>query len=389
MRWALPAFLMLAFLIFPMARALSVSDFNCIDIGSSSMTIVWYTDAVSNSTIFYGINSSDYSINKSRNDAVNNHSMIIEGLRPGTVFWIYASSCDYLGCGNSLSYSCKTAAYEPPVITGVSLLSVDSDSAQVVFQVSPYASTGIMWGSAPSKYGRWMNKTVVRSNHFFEIENLDAEKKYYYALTACNPLGCAVSPEYSFQTSADITPPVIGGAYPLGLLADGSEFVEMGVSTNEDSHCAFSNNSNVSYFRKPWNFNSPNPRNHTVLIRVESNRNYSFYVRCADLKYNPTVSDLVISFSTSQVNASRPASQNQTGNNATDRKRASNATSSNQSAGLNNGTVSNPGRLEQNPLDMFQYAALPLIGVAVGAAIYYFYRKRKGHPPETKGASEG
>lgn len=78
--------------------------------GTTSATIIWTTDELATSTVFYGTNSNTNSI-ASSTTLVTTHSVSLTGLASSTLYFYNVKSCDVAGnCNTSLQSSFITAA---------------------------------------------------------------------------------------------------------------------------------------------------------------------------------------------------------------------------------------------------------------------------------------
>jgi len=84
-------------------------------ISRDSAIITWNTDELTNSTVYYGINSSDLNESSGINNYVKSHSITLTGLAANTTYYYYVQSCyQPIGiCVNSTQYSFMTRPETP------------------------------------------------------------------------------------------------------------------------------------------------------------------------------------------------------------------------------------------------------------------------------------
>ncbi len=78
---------------------INLSNVTVSNIGENTATITWDTSEESNSIVFYDTNvsASEPENNKSNSNFVNNHSITLEGLDDGTLYYYAVMSCDKAG----------------------------------------------------------------------------------------------------------------------------------------------------------------------------------------------------------------------------------------------------------------------------------------------------
>ncbi len=77
---------------------------------SSTAIIIWTTEEMANSTVYYGTTVSTGSKSSSAS-LTQSHSVILNGLSDSTLYYYNVSSCDYSGnCNNSIQYNFTTSA---------------------------------------------------------------------------------------------------------------------------------------------------------------------------------------------------------------------------------------------------------------------------------------
>ncbi len=88
-----------------------ISNIAIASLTNVSATISWQTDSYSNSSIIFGPASGSYPYLSGQNDNVRAHSVILNNLQNGTIYYYKVSSCNLFGCSQSLENSFNTLAF--------------------------------------------------------------------------------------------------------------------------------------------------------------------------------------------------------------------------------------------------------------------------------------
>ena len=91
---------------------------------------------------------------------------------------------------------------------------------------------------------------------------------------------------YMFQVSSpapDMTPPVISGGTPTGVLGAGTTSAIMGVTTNENAYCRYNQGSDSAYGAMTNAFSLTGAMTHSIsLTGLTNGTSYVYFVRCED-----------------------------------------------------------------------------------------------------------
>lgn len=94
----------------------------------------------------------------------------------------------------------------------------------------------------------------------------------------------------------DSTPPVIVGE-PQGLLPGGTTQVEISITTDEITLCAYATSSGIAYESMPNSFGATFQTNHRKVITGLTNQSTTtLYIRCRDYQNNPNPDDYILQF---------------------------------------------------------------------------------------------
>jgi phosphodiesterase/alkaline phosphatase D-like protein len=198
-----------------------------------SATIMWFTDEVSTSAIYYSLDSS-YAADRTDNRFVTDHSISLTNLRPDTTYHYRIASTDQ--SGNSfesidIDYTFTTdsaADSEPPIITfGPAVKEVTTNSAYAEWKTHEPATSFVEFGT-DSTYGQIVGSTELNLEHRVALTGLTAGTQYHYFVRSADGSRNTVSTDWidiTFRTldQADDTPPnLIAGPYALNITSTGA-----------------------------------------------------------------------------------------------------------------------------------------------------------------------
>jgi hypothetical protein len=182
------------------------------NITTSSATITWTTDQAASSQVNYGLTSAYGSSSQLGSSLVTGHSVVLNGLTPGTTYDFDVVSASSSGTGTSANYTFVTAAVAtPPVISNIQT-SVTSNSATITWTTDQAASSQVNYG-ATTAYGSSspVDSSFVTS-HSVTISGLVPGTTYNFEVVSENVAALTtISPNGTFVTSAsNATPPYVG-----------------------------------------------------------------------------------------------------------------------------------------------------------------------------------
>jgi hypothetical protein len=140
-------------------------------VGSTSATITWTTDEISDSQVFFGFSSSVMTRSAGEIRPVKSHSVTITNLQPGTAYYLKASSTDPTGNGPTttgvISFTTAPLDVTPPTISaftvpvstasltlnGITLKADDASGIAAYCLTDVNNAAGCTWlGTAPTSY---------------------------------------------------------------------------------------------------------------------------------------------------------------------------------------------------------------------------------------------
>ena len=186
---------------------------------SSSLTVEWGSDEVSNSQLSAGASEDDFDISEISSDNVTTHRVVLTKLAAGTTYAYQAGSTDASGNGVTLS---KVAFGSTPSDIDISapVISVDASvvykndrQATIGWETSEAADAEVAFGTTEESLDQIRNDPDFNTAHTITLTNLDADQLYYYRVSSKDQSnnGPVSSDILSFQTDADpdVTSPVI------------------------------------------------------------------------------------------------------------------------------------------------------------------------------------
>ncbi|HRH23501.1 MAG TPA: fibronectin type III domain-containing protein [Candidatus Magasanikbacteria bacterium] len=213
----------------------SISNVAVSNVINKKATITWTTDEVSDSYVHY---SSDPSFSSSTlaglAESVNDHSVIVSNLTPGTTYYYYVKSGvaeDKNIVDGVVEYYTftSTADLEAPSIIFDSENDVAvSDSVINLSWITNEAATSTVEYGTSNSYGTFVSNDNYNTNHPFELEDLLPGTLYYLRIKSMDVNGNISSAiEFTALTidTTDSSPPVITGV-TTSVITDDEALIE-------------------------------------------------------------------------------------------------------------------------------------------------------------------
>jgi hypothetical protein len=158
-----------------------------------------------------------------------------------------------------------------------------------------YGSATELTLATPTSWSATSITATVRTGMFGS-----SESAYLFVIDADG----AVSPGYAITIGSgggpDITPPVVSGGSPSGVLTSGTTQTTMSVTTNEAATCRNASSAGTAYADMTSTFGATGGTSHTTTVSgLGDGQSYTRYVRCVDSSGNANTSDYVVSWSVS------------------------------------------------------------------------------------------
>jgi hypothetical protein len=187
--------------------------------GTMTVTVIWDTDILSDSTVDYGLIAGSYGSSASNAALADNasgigrHSVTITGLTPSTIYHYRVRSTDIenntaTDDHGGASYSFTTAAdTTPPAISAVAVTLVNDSSAAISWTTDEPADARVGYSTDLSYSGGATAAGYVTS-HLITLNGLTAETLYHFRVISADAYGNSATNDnggngYSFTTSAE------------------------------------------------------------------------------------------------------------------------------------------------------------------------------------------
>ena len=187
-------------------------------LGDTTAFIQWTTDEPATSVVEYGDTAS---LGTTAQDPpgvfLKNHSIALSGLRPSTTYHALVRSVDPDGNATASSTFTFTTAdvpdTQPPVISGLSVVSVTHSSITVAWTTNEAATSALSYNDGGA-YNVIGDQTLV-TRHELTLAGLTAQRTYNITVSSKDAAGNGPTLSGPIQATtlgaADATPPVISG----------------------------------------------------------------------------------------------------------------------------------------------------------------------------------
>jgi hypothetical protein len=295
---------------------------NITNITTTSATITWTTDELSDSAVGYSTDTS-YMPELGISSMTLNHSVTISALTPGTQYNIKVKSRDVAGnviALDSISFGANLPANfvfqtnPGPAISNVAVQAVSNSTAIINWSTNLNASTAIQYSDAISNGSlvgsQEVGTATLTKIHSQQIQNLSQNKTYYFSVKSIDGLGNIATDDnagnfYQFRTTQDVTPPIItlDSSNPL-LLTDSAVVIKAQTDELSTTRIAYKKSADSTYTFMNWEGSAG--INHSFVINsLSKETSYDYYIEAADVNSNISNSN-VDSFTTKQTQSNHP-----------------------------------------------------------------------------------
>jgi hypothetical protein len=180
-----------------------ISSVTITDVSSSTATISWVTDLLSDSQVQYGLTASYGTATPLDPTPVAVHSRTLSNLRALTTYHFQVSSRDVYGhLGTSIDLTFTTLA-GPPTISGISTTAITFHGATISWITDLPASSQLAYGTTPACNLLSALDTTMKTFHTQRLEGLDLGTTYYFRVQSKSANGySAISNVGTFGTVA-------------------------------------------------------------------------------------------------------------------------------------------------------------------------------------------
>jgi len=204
----------------PDAVAPSILNLRVGGITQTGASVLWETDELADAFAEYGPTTA-YGASASVSEYSVQHSLLLQGLKPDTLYHLRVRSADpsgNLGRSGDLTFrTLRTPSGQdltPPVISAIQLTGITNTRAVVIWVTDELANSEVEYGTT-SAYGMRASDPAYTSAHSVVLENLKPSTEYRLRVRSYDVFGNgpSVSEELRLTTSAspDRTAPVVSG----------------------------------------------------------------------------------------------------------------------------------------------------------------------------------
>jgi hypothetical protein len=186
-----------------------ISDVAVTNITGNSATITWTTNEPSSSIVDYGLTAA-YEIGaQTDNSLVISHIVNLSGLSPSTLYNFRVRSADSAdNIGFSTNQTFTTLDTVAPIISGVMVENVDSDSAVILWTTDEISSGAVGYGLTGGYESGISMSAIFSTSHQLSLSDLIGNTVYHFRVTATDPAGNeSSSTDFTFTTSKDTSVP--------------------------------------------------------------------------------------------------------------------------------------------------------------------------------------
>ena len=276
----------------PDTTAPTISNVAATNVTNSGATVTWSTNEQATSRVEYGLTTSYGTFTTLDSNLVTSHSSPLSGLVASTTYHYRVLSSDAANNpATSGDFTFTTAAAPdttPPVITNVASSNLTTSGATITWTTNEAATSRVEYGTTTG-YGAFsaLDATLVTS-HTVNLSGLATNTVYHYRVlsndAATNP---ATSGDFTFQTLADTTAPVITNVAAGSLTATSANITW---TTNEQATSRVEYGLTASYGTLTTLDSSLVTAHSVNLSGLTASTTYHYRVLSSDAANNPATS---------------------------------------------------------------------------------------------------
>lgn len=181
-----------------------ISNVTASNVANNNATIVWNTDIVADSDVYY-TSSDDFASfeHLGGTEEVTSHEIALTGLSRGTIYYYYVAS-GVATDNNAGDYYSFTTPYDDvaPVIDNVTSTIVIDTQALINWTTNEMSDSQVVYGTESDNYTLSSEDTNLNTNHNIVLSSLSSSTTYYYKVISTDNSGNEASStlEYSFTT---------------------------------------------------------------------------------------------------------------------------------------------------------------------------------------------
>ncbi|HWR17320.1 MAG TPA: fibronectin type III domain-containing protein [Terriglobales bacterium] len=181
-------------------NTLVISKVAVTGVTESSVMITWETNAAATSKVEYGTTMAYGSSSNTDSNLVNQHSVTLTGLVPGTLYHARVNSADTTGFSAVSGDFTFTTTTPLLALTDFTVSSVGTTSAVLTWVTNAPASSIVEYGTSPS-FGSTVTDALTVTNHTVTLTDLAPGTQYFVRAKSQDPNGTiATSGALTFTT---------------------------------------------------------------------------------------------------------------------------------------------------------------------------------------------
>jgi len=192
------------------ASTVVISGIELASISTSTVTIAWTTDLLSDSQVEYGDSDNLGSLTTLSSTLTTSHSVTIIGLTPNTnyIFRVKSKPLGAMVATVSINDEFNTLTHSIPVVAGPNIISVSSGSvtssgATISWTTDKAATSQVQYGIS-SGYGVLSTENLtLGTSHSITLADLEPSTTYHFRVKSTDEVSnITFSEDYTFTTSA-------------------------------------------------------------------------------------------------------------------------------------------------------------------------------------------
>jgi len=212
----------------PPGPTVTISQVNASNLTTTSATVTWTTDIAASSQVEYGTTTAYGSTTSLDSQLVTAHSVVLNGLVPGTVYHFRvhskpSSGSDTAGPDGNFSTASNSGSL---AIASVNANGITMSAATITWSTNLNATSQVDYGTTTS-YGSstTLDSTLV-SSHSVQLSGLTSGTTYFFQVKSTTG-GNSASQASSFTTSNNPPPPPSSNGVSLSGAAQTNRFVSV------------------------------------------------------------------------------------------------------------------------------------------------------------------
>ncbi len=192
---------------------ITISGLSASNVTSSSAQINWMTDQTATGQVWYSTGPVTFGSGTptvTSSDMSTSHSIILNGLTPGVLYYYIAASTNAAGTVTSAQQTfmtpqaTTTSGTTVPMISNVVVSEVSRTAARITWTTDVAADSKVWFSSATPVTANSTTSNASMSdqvtNHSVQINGLNPGTTYYYIVTSGNSAGTASGSQQVFST---------------------------------------------------------------------------------------------------------------------------------------------------------------------------------------------